>query len=108
MAKQAVTARPRDPGGTLQQEARRVPMTIQLDVIQTVGLAVLVFLLGRFIKSKVGFFQKYFIPAPVSIMSICDCDSTQFPSQDIPDLFITGVGSLIIRVSIKYRYISRL
>ena len=46
-------------------------MTIQLDVIQTVGLAVLVFLLGRFIKSKVGFFQKYFIPAPVIGGLIC-------------------------------------
>lgn len=46
-------------------------MTIQLDVIQTVGLAVLVFLLGRFIKGKVGFFQKYFIPAPVIGGLIC-------------------------------------
>ena len=46
-------------------------MTIQLDVIQTVGLAVLVFLLGRFIKGKVRFFQKYFIPAPVIGGLIC-------------------------------------
>ena len=40
-------------------------MTIQFDLIQTVGLAVCVYLLGRWIKSKVTFFQKYFIPAPV-------------------------------------------
>lgn len=40
-------------------------MTITLDVIQTVGLAVLVYLLGSAVKKKVGFFQKYFIPAPV-------------------------------------------
>ncbi|MBQ4434857.1 MAG: sodium/glutamate symporter [Clostridia bacterium] len=46
-------------------------MTIHLDVIQTVGLAVLVFLLGRFIKGKVRFFQKYFIPAPVIGGLIC-------------------------------------
>ena len=36
-------------------------MTIQFDLIQTVGLAVCVYLLGRWIKSKVTFFQKYFI-----------------------------------------------
>ena len=33
-------------------------MTIKLDVIQTVGLAVLVFLLGSSIKKRVSFFQK--------------------------------------------------
>ena len=46
-------------------------MVIKLDVIQTVGLAVLVYLLGSFIKGKVKFFQKYFIPAPVIGGLIC-------------------------------------
>ena len=46
-------------------------MIIKLDVIQTVGLAVLVFILGRYIKGKVSFFQKYFIPAPVIGGLIC-------------------------------------
>lgn len=46
-------------------------MVIKLDVIQTVGLAVLVFILGRYIKGKVSFFQKYFIPAPVIGGLIC-------------------------------------
>ena len=46
-------------------------MTIKLDVIQTVGLAVLVFLLGSSIKKRVSFFQKYFIPAPVIGGLIC-------------------------------------
>lgn len=46
-------------------------MVIKLDIIQTVGLAVLVFLLGSFIKRKVKFFQKYFIPAPVIGGLIC-------------------------------------
>lgn len=46
-------------------------MTIQLDLLQTVGLAVLVFMLGRWIKSKVSLFQKYFIPAPVIGGLIC-------------------------------------
>ena len=44
---------------------------ITLDVIQTVGLAVIVFVVGRYIKSKVSFFQKYFIPAPVIGGIIC-------------------------------------
>ncbi|MBQ9046813.1 MAG: sodium/glutamate symporter [Solobacterium sp.] len=46
-------------------------MTIQLDLIQTTGIAVLVYMLGRWIKSKVTFFQKYFIPAPVIGGLIC-------------------------------------
>ena len=40
-------------------------MTITLDIIQTLGLAVCVYIVGRWIKSKVTLFQKYFIPAPV-------------------------------------------
>ncbi len=46
-------------------------MIITLDLIQTVGLAVCVYMLGRWIKSKVTFFQKYFIPAPVIGGLIC-------------------------------------
>lgn len=46
-------------------------MEITLDVIQTVGLAVVVYLIGRYIKNKVSFFQKYFIPAPVIGGLIC-------------------------------------
>lgn len=46
-------------------------MTISFDLLQTVGIAVLVFLLGRFIKSKVKFFQTYYIPAPVIGGLIC-------------------------------------
>ncbi|MGQ0286503.1 sodium/glutamate symporter [Pasteurellaceae bacterium 22721_9_1] len=40
-------------------------MTITFDLLQTVGLAAIVFLLGSYIKTKVRFFQIYFIPAPV-------------------------------------------
>lgn len=40
-------------------------MTITFDLIQTMGIAVLIYFLGNFIKSKVKFFQDYFIPAPV-------------------------------------------
>lgn len=40
-------------------------MNISLDVIQTLGLAVIVFIFGSFVKSRVKVFQTYFIPAPV-------------------------------------------
>lgn len=40
-------------------------MTITFDLIQTLGMAVVIFILGRFIKSKVRAFQTYFIPSPV-------------------------------------------
>jgi ESS family glutamate:Na+ symporter len=40
-------------------------MAIKFDLIQTMGLAVLVYVLGMFIKNRVAFFRKYFIPAPV-------------------------------------------
>lgn len=40
-------------------------MILTFDVLQTLGLAVLVYVLGRFLKSKIKFLQTYFIPAPV-------------------------------------------
>ena len=40
-------------------------MTLTFDIVQTLGIAVLVFGLGRLIKNKVPLFKKYFIPAPV-------------------------------------------
>ena len=46
-------------------------MTITLDIIQTLGLAVSVYMLGRWIKNRVTLFQKYFIPAPVIGGLIC-------------------------------------
>ncbi|MCI5725431.1 sodium/glutamate symporter [Fusobacterium sp.] len=38
---------------------------ITLDMYQTLGLAIILLLLGTWIKSKVNVLQKYFIPAPV-------------------------------------------
>lgn len=38
---------------------------ITLDMYQTLGLAIILLLLGTWIKSKVNILQKYFIPAPV-------------------------------------------
>ena len=37
-------------------------MELTFDLLQTLGVAVLVFIVGRWIKSKVKFFQTYFIP----------------------------------------------
>ena len=80
-------------------------MTIQLDLIQTVGLAVVVFVLGRWIKSKVPLFQKYFIPAPVIGGLICSLiifagistntftvEMTSTLQDFFMNLFFTGTG----------------
>lgn len=40
-------------------------MQIELDILQTLGIAIIAFALGNFIKNKIEFFQKFFIPAPV-------------------------------------------
>lgn len=37
----------------------------QLNMAETVGFAIVLLLLGRWIKRKVSFFEKFFIPAPV-------------------------------------------
>lgn len=40
-------------------------MTIQFDMIQSIGLAVVFLLIGKKIKNKIKFFSKYAIPSPV-------------------------------------------
>lgn len=37
----------------------------QLNMAETVGFAIILLLLGRWIKKKISFFEKFFIPAPV-------------------------------------------
>ena len=38
---------------------------IDMDMIQTIGLAVILLLIGIKLRKKVNFFEKYCIPAPV-------------------------------------------
>ena len=38
---------------------------IKMDMIQTVGLAVVILILGRFLRGRVKFFETYCIPSPV-------------------------------------------
>lgn len=40
-------------------------MTIQMDMIQSLALAVIMLLIGKQLRSKVKFFEKYCIPSPV-------------------------------------------
>ncbi|WP_311516017.1 sodium/glutamate symporter [uncultured Anaerococcus sp.] len=40
-------------------------MKIELDLLQSLGLAMLAYILGIFIKNKFEFFRKFFIPSPV-------------------------------------------
>lgn len=46
-------------------------MTLKFDLIQTMGLAVLVYVLGMFIRNRVPLFKKYFIPAAVLGGLVC-------------------------------------
>lgn len=83
-------------------------MGFELDMLQTLSLAVLVYLLGVFIRNRVGLFRKYFIPAPViggilfSIITLILNESLNFPIvldntlQDFfMNIFFTTVGFTI-------------
>ncbi len=87
------------------RDKREIEMIIQFDLIQTTGLAVLVYMLGRYIKSKVSVFQKYFIPAPVIGGLICsilifigkltglfNIEMTSTLQDFFMNLFFTGTG----------------
>ena len=48
-------------------------LNIKMDMIQTVGLAVVILIIGRFLRKKVKFFETYCIPSPViGGFFICD------------------------------------
>ena len=40
-------------------------LKLELDMIQAIGLAVILLIIGRFLRKKIRFFEKYCIPAPV-------------------------------------------
>ena len=77
---------------------------ITLDVIQTVGLAVIVFVVGRYIKSKVSFFQKYFIPAPVIGGIICSLIIFAGVRGNFFTVKMNGVGFLHEHIFHWYRF----
>lgn len=80
-------------------------MKIQLDMYQTLAVAVLVLLLGNYLKKKIYFLQKFCIPAPVigglifAIMT-CICSVTGIAEFSFDDtlrevcmvFFFTSVG----------------
>ena len=43
----------------------RIFMELHLNMYQTLAIAVLVLLLGKFLKKKINFLEKFCIPAPV-------------------------------------------
>ena len=80
-------------------------MEIQLDMYQTMAIAVVVLMLGHFLKSKFNFLEKFCIPAPVVgglIFAIftCICYSTGIAEFSFDDtlrevcmvFFFTSVG----------------
>lgn len=89
-------------------------MEISLDLLQTVGLSIAVYIIGDFIKNKISLLQKYFIPAPViggllfSIILFIGYQTESFyvtmdiTLQDIfMNIFFTTVGFTISAAIIK-------
>lgn len=80
-------------------------MKIQLDMYQTLAVAVLVLLLGNFLKKRINFLEKFCIPSPViggllfAIMT-CICYTTGIAEFSFDDtlrevcmvFFFTSVG----------------
>lgn len=80
-------------------------MNIELDMYQTLAIAVLVLLLGTFLKKRIGFLEKFCIPAPVIggllfAIFTCVCYSTGIIKFSFDDtlrevcmvFFFTSVG----------------
>lgn len=80
-------------------------MEIQLDILESLGVAIIAYMLGVFIKNRVKFFQKFFIPSPVIgglIISIINLILNQsglefFKFDDIiqdffMNIFFTSIG----------------
>ena len=80
-------------------------MIIHLDMYQTLAIAVVVLMLGQFLKMKINFLEKFCVPAPVVgglIFAIltCVCYATGIAEFDFDDtlrevcmvLFFTSVG----------------
>ena len=57
----------------MRAEEKRV--RIELDMYQTMAVAVLVLMLGKFLKKRVNFLERFCIPAPVIggvIFALCN------------------------------------
>ena len=80
-------------------------MNIQLDMYQTLAIAVVVLILGQFLKSKIYFLEKFCIPAPVVggllfAIFTCICYATGLAEFSFDDtlrevcmvFFFTSVG----------------
>ncbi len=80
-------------------------MNIQLDMYQTLAIAVVVLILGQFLKSKIDFLEKFCIPAPVVggllfAIFTCICYATGLAEFSFDDtlrevcmvFFFTSVG----------------
>lgn len=40
-------------------------MNLQLDILQSLGIAIIALILGNFLKNKISFLKTFFIPSPV-------------------------------------------
>ena len=68
-------------------------MKIQLDMYQTLAVAVLVLLLGNFLKKRINFLEKFCIPSPViggllfAIVFVTQQELLNFPLMTLYEKF---------------------
>lgn len=80
-------------------------MIIELDILQSLGIAIIALALGNFLKNKIAFLRKYFIPSPVIgglIISIMVLLLKEFGNYEITfdkilqdffmNIFFTAIG----------------
>ena len=80
-------------------------MNISFNVMQTVGFAIIVFYIGKLIRSKVKFFQTFCVPAPViggflfaiirfllQLGGICTFEFDQTLKYPFMIVFFTSIG----------------
>ncbi|MCI5642923.1 MAG: sodium/glutamate symporter [Peptoniphilus sp.] len=80
-------------------------MNISFNVMQTVGFAIIVFYIGKFIRSKVQFFQTFCVPAPViggflfaiirfllQLSGVCTFEFDQTLKDPFMMVFFTSIG----------------
>lgn len=95
-------------------------VTIHLDMIQSIGLAIILLLIGRKCRKKIKFLDKFCIPSPVvggllfAILTLIlkELNILQFKFDDILQnffmtMFFTSVGfnaSLKVLKKVEYKY----
>lgn len=91
-------------------------MQIELDILESLGLAIIAYLIGVFIKGKFDFFRKFFIPSPVIgglVISILvfvakESFSYEFTFDNILQDFFMNIFFAAIGLSCSFKSLKKL